>query len=367
MNWAEIHDAISNEDVGRLAVLLSRRKTLWNDYFAIDHHRSIPPPYLHMAASSTQHGDEMIRILVKAGMNVNVQDKKERTALLTSLENLQPLNHDSTMYVVTTLLELYCDPCAPDESGKTALHILANKASSNNCNRFIKKLLSFIDEDEKSIFVTSRDRTGQTALHALAIHGRQTHDLNGFVDILISCVPENERITFLNGLDSSGNSAMYYAAASNSSLSMVSKLLELSANPFVPNQEAGRSILHASLCHRDHNNKDVTRRAVVDLLGRGCDPRAQDDETGRTALHILAINSCQEHDLSGYIDILISYVPENEKTTFLNITDNHSNSALYHAAQRSGSIGVVCKLLELSADPEFCYWKIDTSQCSASG
>jgi len=304
MNWNEVNDAIAGRDIQKLRSLLSGLKgPSRNQYFFEWGGVVRSRPFLHFAASASQNATEMMKILVEAGMDVNIQDHRGRTALHVTVEKLQCDNKDTTIRKVTTLLQLGCNPMVKDGNGRTILHILTRKEFP--------------------------------------------YDLNGFIDVLIPYIEESKRTSFVNTTDINGRSAISYAIDNCfSPTRMINQLLDLKGDPFVGDTTTGPSILHmllSRLCGADRNddvsddeddssidNEDDTLLTIVRLLGLGCDPVTQ-DQRGQTSLHILMRNGA-EYDFSRVFQALLAFVDESNRISYLNAKDAQGRSAIFYVA-----------------------------------
>jgi len=240
--------------------------------------------------------------------------------------------------MVCKLLELSANPFVGNPDGHLILHRVINTA------RFSFRAMTMLLERDCDPRV--QDRNGQTVLHVMA--KRERDDVVQFLDVLISHIPESDRVAFVNTADREGKSAIYYAAGGvigGSFLSMVCKLLELSANPFVGNPD-GHLILHRVI-----NTARSSLRAMTMLLERDCDPRVQDIK-GQTVLHVMANIGSPIDGVRQFLDVLISHIAESDRVAFLNTTDREGKSAIYYALTgKHNSFPMAVRLLELSADP----------------
>jgi len=243
-------DAIAACDTQRLAVLLSgRKRPSWNDYHESEDEGSVSsPPFLHMAVFAERNALDMIKILVKAGMDINVLDKYGRTVLhqLLLRGNLSDISRAHR--VLAGILDLGCDPWIQDMKGLTALHMLVMNETKEWLDPYFSTLLSFVDY--------------------------------------------SQRTSYVNATDAEGRSAIFYGSVQFPSASIVVRLLDLHADPFVGNPTGGSSILHRGLilCPYDDELYYDLPSSVIRLLKSGCgDPMAR-DERGRTALHLLVRN-----------------------------------------------------------------------------
>jgi len=282
MNWNEVSDAIVDCDVQRLdGLFVGRKRPCWDDHFT-------SPPLFHLAALAKDNAVEMMKILSRVGMDVNEFDHRRWTALQAFLGGMSDMDHHRggtpPVEVVTALLQLGCDPMNRDEYGQTALHLL-------------------IQNDSK-------------------------HDLNPCIDILLSFVKESERASYVNATNAAGRSAIFYASIYFSP-KRISKLLDLDADPFVGNRTStGSFILHQCLCRTDAKNQATLLPVVTKLLKLGCDPKAQ-NEKGQTALHILMAN-CSGYDFDRFISLLLSFVVEEERISYVNTVDADGKSAIFY-------------------------------------
>jgi len=306
MDWHKVSKAISDCDTKRLTALLSgRKRPSWNDYHGSGGQRPLSsPPLLHMAALAQRNALEMTKILVQAGMDINVQDDDGTTVLHAFL-----LGENKSLWGLTGILDLGCDPLIQDSVWNTALHTL-------------------VGNDAK-------------------------HDLNPYIETLLSFVDESHRTSYVNAMNMQGKSAIFYASIYGSA-STVRKLLDLHADPFVGNPTGGSSLLHRVLNldekRADCDDENDLIRTITKLLELGCgDPMAR-DEWGRTALHHLVRNDPKYH-LNGCIDALVAFVDEPQRTSYINAIDAEGKSAIFYASYHYSSVSRVGKLLDLHADP----------------
>jgi len=154
-------------------------------------------------------------------------------------------------------------------------------------------------------------------------------------------------------MDAQGKTALSYMADFGGA-QKVSKLLEFSADPFV-GDPTGSKILFCLLHHLETYNQDPTLLAIKSLLSAGCDPKAR-NEQGQTALHILAHkdepNRFFTFFTGRFMNTLISFVDEAERSAYVNATDDEGKSALFYAARcHCHAAAKVCLLLDHYADP----------------
>lgn len=150
-------DAIAACDTQRLAVLLSgRKRPSWNDYHESEDEGSVSsPPFLHMAVFAERNALDMIKILVKAGMDINVLDKDGETVLHEFLERYR-----SDVEWLKGLLDLGCNPLVQDRQGRTALHVLVQDHSKNDLDDYVDALLSHVDESQRTSYLNAVDLQG---------------------------------------------------------------------------------------------------------------------------------------------------------------------------------------------------------------
>jgi len=159
MDWNEIKDAIDACDTKRLATLLSgRKRPAWDDYHESEGDGSVSssPPFLHTALSVPgRKGLKMMKILVKAGMDINVLDKDGETVLHEFLERYR-----SDVEWLKGLLDLGCNPLVQDRQGRTALHVLVQDHSKNDLDDYVDALLSHVDESQRTSYLNAVDLQG---------------------------------------------------------------------------------------------------------------------------------------------------------------------------------------------------------------
>jgi len=386
-SWNEIKDAIANEDARQLPRVLD-----------------------------SPHGSS-------SALKAIVRDPAASPILHGLLRRLSPDNESDTLKVITELLRLgYCDPTTEDNQGQTPMHILVKNASRyREFSAIVDNLISYVDESKRASYVNvtdsegkaaigyavgsyysitkvnklldlsadpskgdptgssplhgllgdlhahneddslrtvirllqlgsnpkAKDHCGRTALHVLA-KNPHAHNFDPFLDALLPFVEESERTSFINMKDADGKSAIFYASqCKNLSASKVNRLLDLSADPRL-GTVIGFPILHGVLRRRCGDYR--TLAAFIRLLGLGCDPKAQ-DLSGKTALHILA-KYCDRSDFSVFVDTLLSFIHESERTSFVNMTDADGKSAIVYATYGyKNKREKINKLLDISVDP----------------
>jgi len=253
--------------------------------------------------------DEAVRLLVNAGMDINMQDREGKTALHVLLERFTGQNKHSICHLVKTFLHYGCDPCKQDANGETTLHVLAKKPSN--------------------------------------------HDVSQVIDELFTCIDEDKRNIYVNTLDNRGKCAIYYAL-DHSAFDRMDQLLKKAVVSFIGRNPTGTaSPLHVILGKITDANLTEVRRAVTLLLERGCDPRIR-DERGQTALHVFAKYGRLSSSYYRIVKTIILHVPKSERTIFLNTQDERGDTAL-HAFVRKPRLyqksRIVSLFLEHHVDP----------------
>ncbi len=76
---------------------------------------------------SIYNSQESLEILIKAGANLNIQNKQGQTALVYAIEEHQKFNKDIVERAVKVLLEAGADPNIEDNNGDSALDIASLK------------------------------------------------------------------------------------------------------------------------------------------------------------------------------------------------------------------------------------------------
>jgi len=263
------------------------------------------PPLLDMAVA--QSSPMASSATMDGRKDVNELRHEGRTLLHAFGEMLNFDNNVQAFNVFTTLLERGCDPTTKGEGGQTLLHILARKNFQ--------------------------------------------YDFNRYADTLISYIPESERTAYVNALDDDGISAIYPKMRCDFWWPVrVKKLLDYDADPSV-GVLAGSTVLHQLLGRRPVDSEENWLEALTTVLERGCNPTAK-DKRGYTSLHALLLTASTFY-LPQFMDILISFVDESERTIFINAKDPHGASAIFHAVTNSSGWCpyVINKLLDLKADP----------------
>lgn len=120
----------------------------------------------------------------------------------------------------------------------------------------------------------------------------------------------------------------------------------------VDNSTHDTTALHGLLRRLQGRNENSTREAISQLLESGVDPTVPDTR-GLTALHVLSMNDYNNyHCFARVVNILMAYVDESKKSSFVNAVDvDQGESAILYALRASGGPHKVQKLLEFDADP----------------
>jgi len=115
---------------------------------------------------------------------------------------------------------------------------------------------------------------------------------------------------------------------------------------------AGSSfVLHELLRRLSYSNSGMIFMSVQELLRRGYDPTVQ-DKNGQTAIHILVQSEGTCHDCLKLIDILMQFVGQStRRRPYVDTMDEFGESAIFYATHLHSAPGIICKLLDYSADP----------------
>ena len=147
--------------------------------------------------STADNIEEVVKLLVNEGAQIDSQDESGRTALMSCL------TYGVDEYI-PVLMELHASLWPTDVQGRTALHYAVEEANSDAC-----ELLALIDEESELSVVNELDREGYTALSlavksqdealvaALLRHSRidvNTPDAFGVTPIMSSVLLENHSL-----------------------------------------------------------------------------------------------------------------------------------------------------------------------------
>jgi len=245
-----------------------------------------------------------VNALLDFGADASVTDLTGASILHKVFRGRLPCHEEDTATLIVRLLQLGCSPIIRDQHGQTALHIMAQNYRIFDCGRFMIALLSFVDEWEQSSYV--------------------------------------------NATDSYGKSAIFYALECHILTHRFKTLVDFGADTDLRDM-TGSTLVHAVFRSHFPCRYEETTYLIITLLQRGCDLQAQ-DEQGQTALHILAM-SCGASSFDRYVEILIPFLDEWERASYINATDTDGNSALFYAAGSYEGYRKVGRLLQLGADP----------------
>lgn len=265
--------------------------------------------------NKNHNADEVITLLIKAGLDVNAVDHEGSTPLLT----LSRHSNGEAATTMKVLLENGADPCVVDKHGQSVLYyccrycyfgtdeieiVIAYGATINTTNLNSAKAPIFAAMDSKPPALTAllkhnvdctvrASDTGHTIFHSLVLS--QSCDWDEKLDLIIS------KGINLNATDYEGNTCLHIAPKSNSggshgSLSLLQKLISNGANLEARNHKGNTVLLHelrkqSTACN---NMTDI----IASLLELGANPNVCNFE-GKSTLHL----ACQDQ-LWGELSIL---------------------------------------------------------------
>jgi len=257
-------------------------------------------------ASRSPVAFDRVDVMLDFGADPFVGDPSGSSVLHRLIQCIDSRNHQKSLQVMTRLVQLGCDPKAQDQHGRTALHILVENPNKIDFFRFAEVLIS-------------------------------------------SVVDESEGTSYIDTTDADGNSAIFYAIQARvDSVKRLKTLLDFGADPSV-RDATGSTILHKGFRGYNFSNDEDSVNLIIRILQLGCDPTAQDDR-GETTLHILASRGSATA-MFRYAEILISFVHESERASYLNAMDTDGNSAMFCAADSMEAYAKVSRLVHLQADP----------------
>ncbi|CAG0889703.1 unnamed protein product [Darwinula stevensoni] len=262
---------------------------------------------LHIAASSTD-GEDCVPILINRGANVNAQCLKGRTPLHCSI--LQGRHQRTQLFLFhPALLRRGSKPGMQDVYGQTPLHL----ASHSGCPEAVRALLvSHVD-------LGIPDNCGRTPLHLAAYSGNVE-----CVELLLSWGADASQ------KDRKGRSALHYAAAARS-LESLKALLSSCKNPLeinLPDEDGLTPLLFAAA-------NDSSSTLVQELISRGADASVM-TQGGLTPVHFAAI--------SGHLGTLRVLLENNQHW-------RRSSLSPLLLAVRERQLGAVRLLLQHGVDP----------------
>lgn len=275
---------------------------------------------LHMVLSSEtlKNNFEIVSYLLanKVNVGVNRDDPSKRTLLHHAIQ------HQVTAVVFSLLLD-YCELCAGDVEGKTALHLLVHAKNYD----FVHELLLAADTSDKENskmeqVLSAKDKHGTTTLHIAA----QAGDAK-MVRLLLQAKKSLGK-ALVEAKDKSGCTPLMLALASPAAASTIWRLL-IHAHP-----KGARST-------RDVHKQSAVHRAALfglekffDLLEAAspekfCNALRKQDNQGRTVLYY-AVESGNE----ALVEKLLAKIHQHScdsMFSLLSVLDNMENSALHLA------------------------------------
>ncbi|MBY0404026.1 MAG: ankyrin repeat domain-containing protein, partial [Cyanobacteria bacterium] len=226
-----------------------------------------------------RENDKILKLLVKAGANINEPDLKGHTPLVWGIQS-------GNVPIIKTLLALGADPCATDLAGKTPLHAAALMMGDPNIYEEADKEI----EDLKSLQDSSHSQQQEILGLLLEKVGTPPNipDKTGKTPLHMAATQENERAIIqlleagasLAVVDELGNTPLHYAAQ-NGHAKVVRALLkgkksDLTSCINYPNQQHETPVLLAAKYGNTSTAKDLTLA--------GADPNMT-DQWGNTPLH----------------------------------------------------------------------------------
>ncbi|XP_063923595.1 uncharacterized protein LOC135137792 isoform X2 [Zophobas morio] len=280
---------------------------------------------LHSASASQEENGDIIKLLLKDGIDVNAQNKNGTTALQVACV-------EGVYENAKILLDFGASVDSKDKDNNNALHY-ASESQQNN--RDIMQLLI-----SKRIDVNVQNKTGQTALQLACLKG----------------VFENVKILLhfgasVNSTDEDNNNALHYASKSKQVNGDVIKILSERGIDVNAKNKNGTTALQlacltgvyqnakilldigASIDSTDKDNKNalhfasestqVNEDIIKTLTEKGIDVNAQ-DTNGTTAFQLACINGVYENAKT-LLDVGASINIANHK--------NNNNNALHYASE----------------------------------
>ena len=245
--------------------------------------------------------EPVVKSLLLAGANVNIQDNDEWTALMKASKN----NH---ITIIHTLLEVGANPHLQISDGVNALMI----ASINGHYQIVEQLL------RKNVDCNCQQQKGTTALICASRHGH-----SNVVELLLNAQADP------NIQDSDIGTALM-SASSKGDIEVVEVLLNKNADANIQDRDGYTALMSAS------SKGDI--KVVEVLLNKNADPNIQNSDRG-TALMIACFK--------GHFNVVKLLL---NKKADPNIQDRDGYTALMSASSK-GDIKVVEVLLNKNADP----------------
>ena len=313
----DIHQAIAEDDAGRVAELLRDNPSLTSQ--ADDGPAGDLP--LHVAAALGRL--DIARLLIDAGADVNGGDVDESTPLDVAAIRRQPemvnlllkhgadLNHrdrngacaisfaafggDST--IIRQLIDAGADLNYRSHNGTTLVHAAAMRGQG-----WLLDLLFARGQDpsvtnnagESALVWAARGGQPEIMERLLAAGAAVDRpDTSGITPLAVAIMfrsPEAARVLLNHGADPNraderGNTPLIMASWGEEP-ALVTLLTERGADPNAANEEGGRPLWSAML--------DGNLEMVTALLEAGADPNAVDPHYGRTALHVAAVGGFRD-------------------------------------------------------------------------
>jgi len=271
---------------------------------------------LHVATTCRREMPAIVEILLTAGADINVRDRKGATPLMAAVRNQCP-------DVVSILIGKGADPTLADRTGATAMHWFARWQAG--------KMVPVIDEVLKAgADIDARDKQGRTAL-MMTVYASRTGDDAAAVFLSKGADPD--------AADRRGNTLMHLLAADSGRKKRVrgvSRLIEANASMDLRNKEQMTPLMVAA----KRRKSEIAKR----LLEAGASPNVK---TRRGTPLLRTVVSCQPEKLK-LLDILIEAGAE------VDSRNGSGQTALHHAMLNH--LHVTCLapveiLLRAGADP----------------
>ncbi|OHD12461.1 MAG: hypothetical protein A2086_07345 [Spirochaetes bacterium GWD1_27_9] len=293
-----------------------------------------------IAAASCNSDPEVIKLLVKAGENINGRGPYGKTVLMWAASN------NKNPEIVNTLIQLGAEVEAKTIDGSTALLECATTQTN------YKVMESLINAGAKSDVLKSDNKS---VLHLVLLinpipemlivllrSNAKKHinleDSEGTTPLIAACNKDIKPkilemlVSYgakVNWQNSSGETALMRASSNQDCFDLVKKLLELGANPTLKNKEGQNSLHHAGYWSQNPE--------IIDLLVKAGTPLEDKDNYGQTPLL-----RCSQ--FGGSADVLKAFIDAGANT---NVKDTDGKTAFYYAERNDNfKTSSVLKLLK---------------------
>ena len=260
---------------------------------------SLPTP-LYLAAKKGY--DEVIKLLLQNGANVNAMGNQGWTALHVASAN----GHLTATHV---LLDHHADTNVQDDHGKTPLHCALK-------NGHLRIALSLVERTgDKDI----RDDRNMTPLHIASE--------KGYLEVVLALLEHDVNASARD----ERNKTPLHRALENRHLEVIKALLDYGVDPDTRYVEDDTTVLYLA-------SAEGYLEAVQTLLDHGADPNIRDDDM-KTPLHIAS--------KKGYLDVVVALL---DCEADVNALDDEMTTPLFGALGNQ-RLAVVRALLWRDADP----------------